>query len=149
MDLKHLNLEALLRAAYGAAGSEEARHAASCETCAAAVAGLEARRSAASASAVDELPEAFWQRQRHTILAAVEWPVALRFRRFALAVSLLVLLAAAVETGGRPKPQLPFERVEDEQLLRDVNLIVTRIEPRALAPAALLIPNETEEVRQP
>lgn len=151
MEHPHLDPEALLRAAYDVATATEAKHLATCDVCAAAGAALNSQRvSSTRASAASELPEAFWQRQRQAIVARIEQPAAAGYRRLAMAVSLVVLLAAMVLSRGGRSPRAPLHTAEDEQLLRDIHLIVNHIEPRALAPATLLLPDQTiQEVQRP
>ena len=161
MGYKHLDSEALLRAAYGVAGDAEAEHVRKCAVCAGAAEALEAQRIAvAAASVVEDLSEAFWQRQRRQILAGVEQRSSFAYGQFAVAFSLTILLALAVlsASGGirrtrdtaSHESRVALQAAEDEQLLRDITLIVNRIETRALEPAILLVPNETnKEVRQP
>ena len=161
MGYKHLDSEALLRAAYGVAGNAEAEHLRKCAACAAAAEVLDAQRVAvASSSAVEDLPEAFWQRQRRQILAGIEQRASFAYGQFAVALSLTIVLALAVLSAGggirqtrdtaSHESRVALQAAEDEQLLRDVTLIVNRIEPRALEPAILLVPNESnKEVRQP
>lgn len=149
----HLDHEELLRASYSAAGPADSDHLAACAVCAAAVAAMNACRSRLPAEAVvEQLPAAFWQRQRLAILAAAEQSTAAPLRRAAAALSLVVLLMLAALLIGRPgahKPLPPSIRAEDEQLLHDINLMVNRIEPQALAPARLLFSDQTKEVQRP
>jgi hypothetical protein len=143
--MEHLDHEALVRASYGVPGGNEAEHLAACPKCAAAAGGLTAYR--AGRPSVD-LPEAFWLRQRQTIIERLRVPQRqwVFLRRFALVTSMASLILAAValvSSSGAPKPS--FTR-EDVQLLQEINLTVSRIEPRALAPATLLLPREFKEV---
>ncbi len=161
MVTKHLDEEALLRASYGVPASGEAAHLAACGECAAAIAALDARRQRPSpgqaADAVEQLPEAFWRRQREAILACVQQPAAPLFHRAAAGFSLAILLLLALLVVGRPS-RPPAGRVtpasshapritpEDEQLLLEIHFLLNRPEPRALAPAVLLVPNPNREV---
>lgn len=155
MEHTHLDHEALLRVSYGAPEAGEGEHAAACTNCAAAVASYHSRHSSlATGNALEELPEAFWQRQRQLILAQIRQPAPLHLRRVAASVALAVaLVVALLLTGGsslRPAKTIPtYYTAEDEKLLRDINLMVNRIEPRALAPATLLLPQEIKEERRP
>ena len=150
MGYMHLDSEALLRAVYGVATEAEAEHVQRCGECVALVSALDARRGEAStASSIEGLPEAYWQRQRQLVMAQIEQAAIGAYRRFAMAVAMVVLLAVVVLAGGGDAPRKPLRAAEDEQLLQEINLMVNHIEPRALAPAALFLPDETKEVRRP
>jgi len=157
---KHLDEEALVRASYGLPDSGEAAHLTACADCAANVAALQARRLAAGRAedAVEQLPAAFWERQHQAVLAGVEQPAAPVFRPAAAALSVAVLLLLAVLVVGQV-PLIPKNAAvrstevsplgpEDEQFLYEIQTLVNRIEPRALAPAALLLPDRKKEVQQ-
>lgn len=157
---KHLDEEALIRASYGAPDSREAAHLAACAECVAAVAAIDARRLAASRAgdAVEQLPVAFWERQRQAVLTRVEQPAAPAFGRAAAVLSVALLLLLAVLVVGQV-PLIPKNAAvrstedsplgpEDEQFLYEIHTLVNRIEPRALAPAALLLPDRKKEVQQ-
>ena len=162
MERGHLDNEALIRASYGVPDPDETAHLAACAECAAALAALDGRRrrfaSHHPADAVEQLPQAFWQRQRQAILAAVQQPAAPALRPVAVALSLAMLLLVAVLVVGRapqipataqvPSPPAVSFRAEDEELLRDIHFLLIRVEPRALAPAALLLPDRNKEVQQ-
>ena len=137
MGYKHLDSEALLRAAYGVAGDAEAEDVRKCAVCAGAAEALAAQRIAvAAASVVEDLSEAFWQRQRRQIPAGIEQRSSFAYGQFAVAFSLTVLLALAVLSAGDARrarqtasqnSRAVLQAAEDEQLLRDVTLIVNRI----------------------
>ncbi len=157
---KHLDEEALIRASYGVTDPQESAHLAGCAECAAAIAAFDARRLAAgrAGDAVEQLPVAFWERQRQAVLAGVKQPAAPAFRPAAAALSVaLLLLLALLVVGQIPlMPRTAPVRAtqvsplgpEDEQFLYEIHTLVNRIEPRALAPAALLLPDRKKEVQQ-
>ncbi len=142
MKAEHLSNDARVRALYGVASALESQHAASCTACRAELAEMEQRR--AGAAALGELPESFWRRQRAAALAQQPQPAT----RLRWAVSLAAVVAlAALLIQQRPEPSA--YNAADDQLLREVSLLVNRFEPRALAPATLLLPEEIKEVLRP
>ena len=141
MNSLHLDNDALLRVHYGAGSAAEAAHAASCPACAAALAAREARRPS---PVLPELPESFWQRQAAGILSAAPSAPSLRW---AFAGSLAVALLGALVVGASSPPPRPLYTAADDRLLQDIHQTVSRIEPQALAPAILLLPQHTREVR--
>lgn len=100
-------------------------------------------RASEGASTLDSLPEAFWQRQRAAVLEAIARPARRPVLRlaFVLATVLLALVAVGVSLLVS-RPQRPLIRAEDEQLFRQVCETANRIEPEALAPARLLLPDD-------
>ncbi len=151
----HLDNDGLWRASYGPPDAGEAEHLAGCAACAAAVAAWSAHRSrVASGNPIEQLPEAFWQRERQAILAAARQPKpALRGRVVALSLATLLALAAllvSVAPQAPPRRPAPAARAtEDDKLLRDIYVMVNRTEPRALAPMALLLSDRAREARRP
>ncbi len=143
----HLNEEGLLRAAYGVPAGAEAEHLAACAACESAVRALSEQRLRAPAGAEEQLPEAFWQRQRLAILEAAQTAasVAAGYSRLPAALALATLLALALLVVSAPPaphalPSAPL-RAEDEKLLHEISLSVNCVEPRALAPIAILLPD--------
>ena len=144
MDAEHLHNGARVRALYGVASAPEAEHGASCAACRAALATMEHRR--AGAVALGELPESFWRRQRAAILAQTQQPQPAPRLRWAVSLAAVVALAALL---AQQRPEPAAYSAADDHLLREVSLLVNRFEPRALAPATLLLPEEIKEVLRP
>lgn len=140
MESPHLNDEELMRASYGIGD----RHITTCDACRDAAAALANQRLAGRAI---DLPDAFWLRQRQAILERTLQPAPARFRRAAFALSLMVLLALVVLIGinNRPAPELALYRAEDQQFLAQIQAMSNRIEPQALVPMGLLVPQEAKQ----
>lgn len=92
-----------------------------------------------------DLPEAFWNRQRTAIGAAIatqpaRLPVAALAWGAALALLITALLLTDVGRGNRPQPRhdRAADAISDQQLLMKVQYTVENDVPVALEPAALL-----------
>jgi hypothetical protein len=132
---RHLNSDGLLRAAYGIESDVQWRD---CVLCRAAVEGLSSRR--AGEPQIDTaLPEWFWQRQRQSVLGAVDAAAArpARFRWTAVGALAAIVVAGWLLMQPVPAPAVRIAR-EDERLLTEVSAAVNRVEPQALSPMNML-----------
>ena len=91
----------------------------------------------------DEALSAYWRRQREAILTRAQTPAPRPLARAAAAFAMVAMVAALVVAPEAPPPALT---ASDDALLRDIDLLVSRLEPRALEPARLLLPEEFKEV---
>jgi hypothetical protein len=147
MGSNHLSDEGLLKAIYGIEDAETRAHLAACAQCARQAA--EAPRQAGQPG-LDELPEAFWQRQRASVLGALPRarPIRARMALVAAAAILLIAVVALLLAPRGPVKPAPITAA-DEQLFREACETANRIVPKALAPVALLLPADSRTAPAP
>ncbi len=154
MGSEHLSDEKLWRAAYGVPAAGEEQHLAACPACAATVAHMAAVREGARSrleEALERLPAGFWERQRAAVRESAWRRQPAAGLRPAFVLSMVLLAALGVSLLGSRSPwRVPGARnqaqVQDGQLLQQVYQVASRIEPEALEPARLLLPEDAQKI---